>query len=60
MGIYDLLRNIAVYIVYPICIIIIAIEIYWYIHIHYIPIDDDDDDDDDYCEFHEPSGGKED
>lgn len=57
MDIFDLLRNIALYIVYPICIVLIGQEIYRYIYMRYVLIDEDDEDDDnnDYREFHEPS-----
>ncbi|MCD7889413.1 MAG: hypothetical protein LUG23_05815 [Oscillospiraceae bacterium] len=54
MDIFDLLRNVVVYIVYPICIVVIGSEVYRYIYMHYILIDkeDEDDDYDDYHELH--------
>jgi len=54
MDIYNLARNLLVYVVYPICIIIIANEVYRRIFWKYMMEEEEEDDDDDR-EFHEPS-----
>lgn len=63
MDIYDLVRNLLFYVIYPICIIVLGNEVYRYIYMHYMLVDgdddedddEDDDNDDDYNEFHEPT-----
>jgi len=53
MGIYDLIRNLLVYVIYPLCLIVIGSEIYRLIFLHYILKNEEDEDGD--REFHEPS-----